>query len=465
MSDKFEPKIYYQDAWKILKKAPFLFALKLAASVASAMIWLGISVLLALPILWTLGVALRQNLAGILPGGIGATLDSVLSRLANPSYLLGISGILASAWALSLCAHALASASIWATLRRAIRDAAAFHDAKYNSLPGMRTLLKDGIAHFPRVLRLQVVVACSRALVALLGALLVTGVLLATTLGVFAGASVLTRAFLWAWPLTLLSGFALLMRLSAEVSAAPMILEELPTGRSILRGAAFVVDSFVPVYRLFLYAAQLFLLPLLFYWFVAIAQNIVFVLPGLAGLFGVLRVLGFLILFVASAIIAVLFKAAIFSYYEAVQSGAVTRAGQSTLHHSSLDSTKGLMQKPANPARIKMTQATTLEEFLPVAYPNIIPLSELIRAPEENPSDADNAEETAGLKTRPGLPGFGDFAGLFGPKSGDAETSQEASPEISDAPPKEDAPRKLTIPTPRDLSNHDIFGADDDPNS
>lgn len=472
MSDKFEPKIYYRGAWQILKKAPVLFALNLAASLASGVLWVGVSVLIALPIVWALGSALRQSLAGLWPASLGATHGDALAYLGNPLYLLGILGVAASAWALSLCAHALASASIWATLGRAICDRAAFNRTAYHSLAGMRTLLKDGIAHFPRVLRLQVVVACSRAIVVLVGALVVGGVLLATTLGAFAGAPALTRAFLWAWPLTLLSAFALLMRLSAEVSAAPVILEGRPIGNSVLEGAAFVLKSFVPVYHLFLYAAQLFLLPLLFYWFVAIAQNIVLVFPGLAGLFGVLRVAGFLVLFVASAIIAVLFKAAIFSYYQAVHSGAVAISAHAAHHPTSLDSTRGHMQKPANPARIKMTQATTLEDFLPAAYPNIIPLSELIRAPEEDPSSADGGEEPAGLKTRPGLPGFGDFDGLIRPESGDDEASGGASaegcaqaPGEDDDAPSEDAAKKLTIPSPRDLSSHDIFGADEDPES
>lgn len=461
-SGAFDPKAHYQNAWQILKKAPLLFALKLGAGLASGALWIGIALLVTLPLLLLVG----RSLEGAVPGlrGVMATGAEFLSHLSHPLFILGFFGLLAGAWAMSLCTHAFASAGIWATLRRGVRQEQVFFNSEQNSLRGFLELLRGGVAYFPRVLRLQLMVACTRVILALLGILLVTGVLLATTRGVFAGSPVLVRAFLWAWPLTLLSGFAVLVRLSTEVAAASVILDDFPIGRALLRGATFVVHSFVPVYRLFLYGAKLFLLPLVFYWIVVIGQNMVFVFPSLGPLFAVLRVLAFIILFVASSIIAVFFKAAIFSYYESVQTGgfpdsirfAANQMGTSqnhkTSHQSTLNSTQGSMPKPSSPARIKMTRETTLEEFLPGSYPNIIELSELIRAPEEYEEEPEDVQESEDVQSEPQIEEDG------APDEGeDSNTSST----VMGMP----APSKLSIPTPRDLSNNDISGADDDSNS
>ncbi|AWV89243.1 hypothetical protein [Bradymonas sediminis] len=432
--DAFDPKGYFQHARQILTKAPLLFALKIGASVASGAVWLGIALFVTLPILLVLGESLENAMPGL--AGISATVAEVLAFLTQPAFVLGALGLIAGAWATSLCLHAFASAGIWATLRRAIHQEAEFYASDTNSLRGCLTLLKDGTASFGRVLGLQLMVACTSAIVLFLGVLLLNGILFSTTRGAFAGSPVLVRAFLWAWPLTLFSSFAILVRLSTEVAAAAMMLDDLPIGRALAKGARFVVDAFVPVYRLFLYAAKLFLWPLVFYYGVLIAQNLVFVIPSLSPLFAALRLLAFVILFVTSSVIAVFFKAAIFSYYQTAKSGGAYTSNRphAAKMASSQNSTRNNMQKPASPARIKMTSETTLDDYMPVSYPNIIDISELVRAPKEEAVEQPEAPSDAAImKTHTGVPGFGTLQ-----KDEDAEPVEEA-PESSVTEAKEAA--------------------------
>lgn len=446
----FDPSIYFKNAWEILKQAPLLFVLKLGATLMSAVVWLGVAVVVALPILAVLNRSLGQGLAGSFPAAsrLTSTMAELTGYLGQPAYLLGVLGLIGGGWALSFCIHALASAGIWATIGRAIGGDAAFYQTKPISLPGSAQLLNHAAAHFSRVLGLQSLAVCARAVVWLLGAITLISVWLATTKGIFADASVLVRAVVWALPCTLLSGFALLTRLSTEVAAVPLIFEKLPAGRALLKGASIVCGSFVPVYRLFLYAAKLFLLPLVFYWLVAIAQNLVFVVPSLSPLFGVLRVVSFVILIVTSSVIAVFFKAAVFSYYHAAQSNGAFNSHQiyasqmghsidhKTTHLGSQNPTKGNMPNRSTPTRIYMTRETTLQDFLPDTYPNIVELSDLIRTPPKKASDAptDLAENSD----------------LRSPQAGVDSTGK--------------APKKLSIPTPRELSSDDVFSSDDDAN-
>ena len=122
--DTFDPKGYFRHARQMLTKAPLLFALKIGASVASGAVWLGIALFVTLPILLVLGQSLERAMPGL--AGISATVAEVLAYLTQPAFVVGAVGLIAGAWATSLCLHAFASAGIWATLRRAIQQDAEF---------------------------------------------------------------------------------------------------------------------------------------------------------------------------------------------------------------------------------------------------------------------------------------------------------------------------------------------------
>jgi hypothetical protein len=448
-SEKFDPKFHYREAWRLLKNDLLVFLFKLASDLGRAALWFASVSLIGLSVV----IAIR--------GSIDASMPQLVAQLARhlsrPAFLIGVGGLLAATWALSLCVDSLALSGIWGVFEQRVRgDAHSNESFGGRLIAGISDLLRNTTRHFPRVLGLQIIGLAAQTIVALLGAMTLAGVLLATTRnGAFADASVWTRALLWALPCTMLGAFGLLVRLCVELAAAPLIIDGHSPGRAIFEAAKVVTRRFVELYRLLLFAATLLLLPLSLYWVVFIVQSLVAELPAMGPALVLFRLAADLALFVSSGIIAVLFKGALFVYYH-----RLVYRSQIAYYRPSMSRDAVLMENDKmtdirrtsrirsvtlpgldsqNPARVDMTANTNLDDFLPGEYANIVSLDEIISTPDEN----SDGPEPAGLQTRRGIPGFGEFG-------------EEANPAPAEKP-VENAPLD-----PSKISGEDIFDSEND---
>jgi hypothetical protein len=376
--DTFEPKAYFWGAWHLIKQDLFIFAWKLLADGARAVV--SIATLLAI------GVVLFVSLTGAMATQAGpfVGLERFVADLATPQFVIGAAGLLFCAWLIGLTLDVLALSGIWGTFAQGARG---------RPIRRFRTFFANLTTRFPAVLSLRITTLAAQGIVGLLGLMVLVGIWGATTGdGTFADSSVWVRALLWATPLTLMAGFAALVRLTMEVAAAPLIMERRSLGDAIATAAELVTRRFAQVYRLVIVAAGLLLVPLFFYWGVLIFQNLTLDMPELAPLTGMLRLVGEVVLFVTTGAIAVAFYGALFVYY-AVEMGMIDeipgeKEKKDKATSPSFAGRGPRAEQPRGPRTgpVRFDKHTTIEELLPVEYPNIMTVDEVLGT---EPSEAD----------------------------------------------------------------------------
>lgn len=389
--EKFDPKVYFWGAWHLIKQDLFIFAWKLVADAARAVI--------SVATLVVLGVVLFVGLTGALaaPAGPIVGFELFIADLATPQFVIGAVGLLFCSWLVGLTIDVLTLSGIWGTFAQGARG---------KPIRRFRTFFSSLSKRFPAVLSLRITTLAAQGIVGLLGLMVLVGVWGATTGdGTFAESSVWTRALLWATPLTLMAGFAALVRLTMEVAAAPLILERRSLGDAIATAAELVTRRFAQVYRLVIVAAGLLLVPLFFYWGVLIFQNLTLDMPELAPLTGMLRLVGEVVLFVTTGAIAVMFYGALFLYY-AVEMGMIDeipKGNRNTGKTRRLD--RAARRGTPNPGRVPFDRHTTIEELLPDEYPNIMTVDEVIGADEQSADDLPDDEQSDDEQSDDGISG------------------------------------------------------------
>lgn len=372
--EKFDPKVYFRGAWHLVKQDPFIFAWKWLGDVARAVVSIGALVVL--------GVVLFVGLTGALdtPAGPFVGFDAFVADVASPQFVIGAAGLLFCAWLIGLTLDVLTLSGIWGTFAKGARG---------ESIQRFRTFFSSLTTRFPAVLSLRITALAAQSVVVLLGLMVLAGIWGATTGdGSFAEASIWVRSLLWATPLTLMAGFAALIRLTMEVAAAPLILERRSLGDAIATAAELVTRRFAEVYRLVIVAAGLLLVPLFFYWGVLIFHNLTLDMPELAPLTGMLRLVGEVVLFVTTGAIAVMFYGALFLYY-AVEMGMIDEIPDEKSKKSRPERATQRTSRRGSPkpGRLKFDRHTTIEDLLPDEYPNVLSVDEVIGADRPTQSD------------------------------------------------------------------------------
>lgn len=386
--DAFSAKPYYQRAWRFLRQDLLLLALKLGTKTLTSLLW----------------VAALLGLAGVSIAGVTQQVDQtlpdqlILAQLwqraaalaGRPDFLMSAAGILGSVWLINTSLDALARAGIWGVLAaRASGQHAPQNEGFWaRQARSISELSAHALAHFGRVLGLRLLGLAAQATAILLALILLQGVFGATTgAGFFAHAPTIARALLWALPLTTVAAFGILVRLSVEFSSAPLMLEQKSPADALLDGAQLVIRHFIRAYRIFIFAASLLLAPLGLNWLIAMGQAFAPQTPEMLATFGLLRLAGNLVLFAATGIIAVFFRGAIFAFHADLS--APTPPSNAQMNHKKTT-------PPTGSAKVSMNEQTTLRDFLPEEYPNIVPISALITPRPETPA---RAPESAALNT------------------------------------------------------------------
>jgi hypothetical protein len=360
--EKFEPKAYFYGAWHLIKSDLFVFLWKLGADLVRA--GLSIATIAMIAVVMMTGVASSMSA----PKGPIFGLETFVQKLATPAYIIGVAGVLFCAWLIGIMIDVLVLSGVWGMLATGARG---------EPIERFRTFFANVTTHLPEVLSLRITTLAAQAIVVLLGLTAVVSITVATTGGSgFSDASIWARGLMWAVPLTLLAGLSVLIRLTMELAAAPMMLEGRSLGDSILTAAKLVTQRFSEIYRLLVVAASLLLVPLFLLWGVLIFGSLTMDVAALAPINALIRLGSEAVLFAATGAIAILFYGAVFLYYAHEMAMIDGMPGQDDDIGTSAN-----QDRSDSSGRVDFDEDTTLDELLPDEYPNIIALDDVLGVP------------------------------------------------------------------------------------
>ncbi|MBA2665299.1 MAG: hypothetical protein H0U74_23625 [Bradymonadaceae bacterium] len=296
---KFTAWPYYKTAFAVLVKNPRLVVWKIGSGFFAR-----VAALIALVSIAALFAAHLDAFAHT--GRSSSWLFELNAILRSPAFLLGSCGILFVVWLSALLVDALVMGGVFSTLASGLKDGddepIPFFERASRRLDG--------------VIGLSLVSLGARAgLVLCAASVIVASALALGPGGGLAELPLLGRAALWALGLSIYAVLAVLVRLSVEVVAAPMFLEDESLTESVLKAAAFVTDHVFELYRIFVTMLAVLLIPMAIYWVVLMVQNALMLAPALDLLGLAIRLAGELFLFASLAGVGVLFYGAIFAFY------------------------------------------------------------------------------------------------------------------------------------------------------
>lgn len=298
---RFDAKPYFWAAWEVVKRDFSLLVFKVGADLVRSIAVVGAAAFIFIFLTGQVGLALEAE-AGPLVG-----LIDFAERLQTPQFIVGIVGLIAIASVVGFTTEVTALSGIWGTFGDATRG----RPVRFG-----RSFFEGVSRHFPAALGLRVCTVAAQATVALTGLSVIVALFSAATGTTWlAEQPPLVRGLFIAAPLTILSALALVVRLTLEIAAAPLIIDGRGLGASLLEAAKLVTRRFEPIYRLLLVAASLLLAPLLLYWGLLMVQNIGLIVPEVAPILGLIRLVGDALMFAAMGVITVLFYGALFFYF------------------------------------------------------------------------------------------------------------------------------------------------------
>ena len=302
----YQASDYFKLAWSMICRDPWLVGWRLLADLVSAaarpatLLWL---------VLITGGWTAQR-----ISGGASEfeAARAMLERMTQPGFVLAAVGLLLVATLFGFLTDALVSGGIWSTLADLtdgddVRPVSGF----FKKLPGA----------FPRAAGLRAVAAVGEWIVVLLG-----GMVTVTLLGMYnlpsglADASLIVQAVALSVPVFFFFVLAALVRFAFMTAAAPLFIDDLSVGASIAAGARFVLEHLSGVYRLFVFAAGLLLIPLFGLWGIATIQA--FAGSTASTAIFPLRMVAQVIVYLTVSLLTVYFEAALFAFYARVEGRA-----------------------------------------------------------------------------------------------------------------------------------------------
>jgi hypothetical protein len=343
---------YFRASLRIVGESPLLVAWKIVGDLV-------VGLLRPLAVIWMLvlvGVGTQVGgLESMTPGGIAAFVDRT-----NPAVLgSGVAGLAASFWLIGVTFDALISGGVFASLARGLDD---------RRVDGFGELLECVGEGFPKVFILRVVGGAAELTMGLLGITVAIAVTVPfMSYGGLETWSTTGKVVLIAVPAFLFLSLGLLVRLTFQVAAAPLFVDDATVGEAIADGARFLVGRLAGVYRLLVFAASLLLAPLFAYWIWTLVGSLWGLQSAYAPLFSAGRLVGQVLLYTATSLLAVLFYGAIFAYYAARTGGhEVSMVGESGGSAS------------ASPEQVSpYDESTRIADLLPEQSDRVVDFSEI----------------------------------------------------------------------------------------
>jgi hypothetical protein len=297
---------YFKLAWAMIRRDPWLVGWRLLADIVSAaarpatLLWLA---------LITGGWTAQRISAG---ESEFQAARALLERATQPSFILAAAGLLLVATLVGFFTDALVSGGIWSTLAKLTRD---------DDVQPLSTFFGGLSDAFPRAAGLRLVAMLGEWIVVLLGGVVTVSLLKLYALPAgLAEASALVQAMIVSVPVFVFFVFAALVRFAFMTAAAPLFVDDVTVGEAVARGARFVIDHLSGVYRLFVFAAGLFLIPLIGLWAISTIQA--FAGSTASTAIVPLRIVAQGIVYLTVSILTVYFEAALFAFYARMEGRA-----------------------------------------------------------------------------------------------------------------------------------------------
>ncbi len=361
-SKSFAATPFYMRAWEILKQDWLVFVWKLVADFLQR----AFTFVFGLLLVALVAIHLQLYLAdGGTPFG---WVDHLILTLQSPTFIAGIFGAVFFVTLLGTALQALIVGGIWGLIDVGLRR---------EPIQRWTTFWSQAIARFPQVLALYLL----RFAFGVINTFLAAGLLLtfyhAATVGRLAAATQWQLVLLLSGSVTFLVAWTGLSRLVLEAASAPLIVDDVDLGESILRGAYFVLDNFWSLYRLIIFALGVLLIPLGIYWAAIMFDNLMLLMPALAPLGTFVQLIGQLFLSVSVTVVGIFFYGALFAFY----------------HHD--DQAYARDQADSDDENAEdlgiFRQGTSLDDFLPDNSPHRFDIADVLpRDPDESESVDDS---------------------------------------------------------------------------
>lgn len=355
--NSFHALPFYKRSWNILRQDWLVFLWKFIADFVARSFGLALAffVITLFTVDYQLFVSLGQPPL--------AWIDRISDVLRSPAFLAGLVGVAFFATLLATALQSFVVGGIWGVLATGLRG---------DAIARGRTFFATGLSKFPEVYSLFLVKLAVRAVTTLLVVSLLISAFYAATSGGLEYWATWQKVLLATATLSFLISWIALTRLVLNVIGAPLIIDGLPLGEAILHGAAFVVENFWAMYRLFIFALALMLIPLGLYWVIIMFSNLSLVWPILATPATLFTVFGELFLWVSVSFLGVLFHGAVFAFYRRDDDAFAAEnkkdgEGGKIIRESNRPDEGGEVVK--NRASSLFRRGVTLEEFLPREAP------------------------------------------------------------------------------------------------
>lgn len=232
---------------------------------------------------------------------------ALISDLGEPQAVIGVAGFLFTGWMILFAAEALASAGVWGTLADLVRG---------REVRPLTTAFGRATERFADAVVVRLFTTCATVmLVSVLAGSVFGAVMVAAEFGVTVGFPTVGTAAAWALIFTLVAASVALVRLTVELVAAPLFVEDQQLGEAMLRAAGAVLRRPVFVYRLFVMAAAVLIPPLFLYYIAIMFQNVALQFDAMVGVAAILRVAADFVMLGGFAAFMVALHSMFFAYY------------------------------------------------------------------------------------------------------------------------------------------------------
>lgn len=355
---------YYKAALAIVFQNPRLAAWKIASDVFSRLAY--------------------GLIALVLIASFGTAIVTVPDAFQSAAFITGVTGTAFVLWLFGMFFNAFAHSGIYATLNHILKKSPANTPSSEapqsdNSPNPTPSFFSNALERLDAAFGLQVISWTGRFILALLAVTLAITLFSSFPLHAAALNGSAATATIWAFGLALYMVLALLVRLTIELIAAPLFLDERSLSDSILHAADFVLQYPIQLYRLFVSMLSITLIPMGVYFLLLMTQNAILMFaPPLAPVGLAIRLFADLFLFISLAVVAVIFYTAVFAFY-GEQRAIWTTSDLDDFMHNPENSTPVFLRelfsptkKAINATQSDFSESATLTTLTPSENPNII---------------------------------------------------------------------------------------------
>ncbi len=371
--ESFDPKSYLTIALVTIRERPALLILKAFVDVAQGVLRFLVFLSLVVFAAVVLARSIQTYGAGFM--------EPVVRLASNPAVFLSVAGVLYFSWLLGFAIQS----GVWAVV----------FDYLGEQLGQQPTKLEP-LRAFQRFSRSWGRAAIQRLYTFFMDACLV-GIWATTIMGTTwvtrsiersSGSEVVLPALIWAVVLTFTATFTILIRLATLLTAAAWFTGRNSFGQALQKSFEVALRYPIQLYRLFILALSILLVPLFVYWCAVMVQNVTIEIPELAPIGSLIRLAGEAILVVGTAAFVLIFQVMMFAFY------SVARGLTEDIKDFTFSAR--LVEQDETPP--------SLEELLPEDYNNVVDVKEIMKWTAEGGEDPPPAPEVAAQAPTSRLP-------------------------------------------------------------